>query len=217
MRSVGAVGNKLVLRYPTCWVRAVLSHINIKRLQIEQHRAWMLRAWVWAGCIITNRLILFTAASIPKLDMTCYSIPCDKLAWMIGGQNETLSLYSACLAFFAGEILFPHAAVWASLPDVTNVAEAAAALDSTFGMALWLAFIIHAAGIELYLHLTPAGTERLRRVSYERQLKAGMKHLGSAGLTADRLGDAEQWTFSKIRAETCCEGLLRPDNIDTRS
>jgi uncharacterized membrane protein len=28
-------------------VALTLAYINIKRLQIEQHRAWMLRAWVW--------------------------------------------------------------------------------------------------------------------------------------------------------------------------
>ena len=43
------------------------------------------------------------------------------------------------------------------------------------------------------MHLTPAEAERLRKVSYERQLAAGMRHPGSAGLTADRLGDAEAW------------------------
>jgi uncharacterized membrane protein YozB (DUF420 family) len=24
---------------------------NIKRLQIDQHRAWMLRAWAWVGSV----------------------------------------------------------------------------------------------------------------------------------------------------------------------
>jgi uncharacterized membrane protein len=30
---------------------------NIRRKQIEQHRAWMLRAWIWAGSIITLRIM----------------------------------------------------------------------------------------------------------------------------------------------------------------
>jgi uncharacterized membrane protein len=30
-------------------VALLLAIINIKRLQIEQHRAWMLRAWVWVS------------------------------------------------------------------------------------------------------------------------------------------------------------------------
>lgn len=41
--------------------------------------------------------------------------------------------------------------------------------------------------------LTPAEHERLRNVSYQRQLEAGMKNPGRAGLTVDRFGDAEKW------------------------
>lgn len=33
----------------------------------------------------------------------------------------------------------------------------------------------------------------MRKISYERQLAAGMRHPGSAGLTADRVGDAEAY------------------------
>jgi hypothetical protein len=45
----------------------------------------------------------------------------------------------------------------------------------------------------LQLRLTPAEAERLRNVSYQRQLEAGMKHPGRAGLTADRIGDSPPW------------------------
>ena len=47
--------------------------------------------------------------------------------------------------------------------------------------------------MELYLLLTPREGERLRNVSYQRQLEAGFSHPGSAGLTADRWGDSEPW------------------------
>jgi len=40
------------------------------------------------------------------------------------------------------------------------------------------------------LHLTPREAERLRNVSYQRQVEAGMRNPGNAGLTAERLGDA---------------------------
>ncbi|EMT74122.1 hypothetical protein FOC4_g10002598 [Fusarium odoratissimum] len=43
------------------------------------------------------------------------------------------------------------------------------------------------------LHLTPAETERLRRISFQRQQERGFKNPGSSGLTSDRLGDAETW------------------------
>jgi hypothetical protein len=47
--------------------------------------------------------------------------------------------------------------------------------------------------MRIQLHLTPAEAERLRNVSYQRQVEAGLKNPGRAGLTADRLGDAEIW------------------------
>jgi hypothetical protein len=43
------------------------------------------------------------------------------------------------------------------------------------------------------LKLTPRETQRLRQVSYEKQLEAGMKNPGSAGLTVERFGDADPW------------------------
>lgn len=50
------------------------------------------------------------------------------------------------------------------------------------------------------LHLTPREAERLRQVSYTRQLEAGMQNPGSAGLTADRFGDAKPWVAEVRRA-----------------
>ena len=42
--------------------------------------------------------------------------------------------------------------------------------------------------------MTPREAERLRQVSYEKQVEAGLANPGSAGLTSDRWGDAEKWT-----------------------
>lgn len=38
--------------------------------------------------------------------------------------------------------------------------------------------------------MTPTESARLRTISYERQLEAGLAHPGSAGSTSDRWGDA---------------------------
>ncbi|RYC60252.1 hypothetical protein CHU98_g5959 [Xylaria longipes] len=56
-----------------------------------------------------------------------------------------------------------------------------------------LALVLHAVLVEIYLHLTPAETARLRRISYQRQLERGYKNPGSAGVVAQWLGDAEKW------------------------
>lgn len=44
---------------------------------------------------------------------------------------------------------------------------------------------------EKQLRLTPKESNRLRQVSYERQLERGMSRPGYAGLTVERFGDAE--------------------------
>lgn len=54
--------------------------------------------------------------------------------------------------------------------------------------------VIHTVGVELYLAMTPREAERLRRVSYEKQLEAGFRNPGSAGLVLDKWGDADAWT-----------------------
>lgn len=67
-----------------------------------------------------------------------------------------------------------------------------AALMTTFAAAGWLAIMIHAAAVEAFIWLTPAETERLRKISYQRQLARKYKNPGSAGAVAQRLGDADE-------------------------
>ena len=177
---------------------AFLAYVNIKRLQIDQHRAWMLRCWFYAGSIITLRLIMIIAAMIiSKYGDYYIAMPCKQIDYM--GGNATI--YPNCAADPNGQT-----AVVANIQTPTGVEQAAASLQTSFGMAGWLAFMLHAVGVEMYLALTPAEGERLRQVSYERQLERGFSHPGSAGLTVDRLGDAEKWTPRNTGAER-----LRPE------
>lgn len=83
-------------------------------------------------------------------------------------------------------------AVMASMTDGDGE-NVGVALGMGFGMALWLALFLHAVGVEVYLNLTPRESQRLRMVSYERQLEKGMKNPGSAGLVIERFGDAMEW------------------------
>ena len=54
----------------------------------------------------------------------------------------------------------------------------------------------------LQIRLTPAESERLRRVSHQRQVEAGMRHPGRAGLTADRIGDSALWVVREEEDES---------------
>ncbi|UNI21278.1 hypothetical protein JDV02_007280 [Purpureocillium takamizusanense] len=169
-----------------------LALYNVKMLQLEQHRAWMLRAWFYAAAIITCRFIMGMSAVITSMshsDPYYYAKPCDVLATLFNSTDALEAKYPACKSLEA----------WTAVKaDVHGGKDnSAAALNMTFGMALWLALALHAIGIEFYLQLTPAESERLRNVSYQRQLEAGHKHPGRSGLTADRIGDAAIWTPSR--------------------
>jgi hypothetical protein len=62
------------------------------------------------------------------------------------------------------------------------------------------------------LKFTPRETQRLRQVSYEKQLEAGMKNPGSAGLTVERFGDADPWISNETRRINVAEKKsLGPD------
>jgi NADH:ubiquinone oxidoreductase subunit 6 (subunit J) len=173
----------------------IISYINVKRLQIEQHRAWMLRGWFYAGSIITSRVVLMIAVKLIPSQGYYTVWTCAKIAATINTTSDATNLtvaYPACASFADGTNLDQVSIVAATFGD-GNTANFGAALDITFGMALWLAVVIHAVGVEIYLHLTPREAQRLRQISYQRQLEAGMRNPGSAGLTTDRLGDAEKW------------------------
>ncbi|KAH7324299.1 hypothetical protein B0I35DRAFT_387979 [Stachybotrys elegans] len=186
----------------------IISYINIKRLQLEQHRAWMLRAWFYGGAIITTRLIMNAAASIIT-NSGGYHVArsCAWLDFTIEDTERMLELYPLCSAWATGESPGQMVVVVAQMGG-TSAAEAAAALSVPFGAASWLALALHAIGVEIYLHLTPGEAERLRKASYQRQLAAGMRHPGRAGLTSDRLGDAEIWTPKD--AEQGSTGITTP-------
>ena len=175
-----------------------LAYYNIKRLQIDQHRAWMLRTWVYCGSIISLRFVLKAAMQISyKMDDLYDSQPCVTIYYgyaafgVPDAQNPTTLLYPSC-----GENASASTAYTAVPTDSETPEGIAAAYNLCFGMAAFIALVIHAISVEVYLHLTPAETERLRQVSRQRQEDAKFKNPryegpGYEGLTAGRSGDAD--------------------------
>jgi hypothetical protein len=179
---------------------------NIKKLQIEQHRAWMLRAMFYLGTIITLRLIMILSALITSAMGDYYgTMSCSEISFIYGVTSPSspaaprvTSLYPAC----AGANLDSTSTLVVVAASMNNgrPEEIGTSLGVNFGMAMWLALLLHAVGVEIYLALTPRETERLREVSYERQLERGWKNPGSAGTVVERWGDAEPWV-RRVRGE----------------
>ena len=122
---------------------------------------------------------------------------CDKVLFIHDGDNAAVNrLYPQCANRSGSEN--PHIVVSA---DMTGGLDegVGASLGLSFGFAIWMALFLHLVGVEIYLGLTSAEGERLRNVSYERQLEAGFEHPGSAGLTSDRWGDVPAWQPTKAK------------------
>ncbi|CAE6439415.1 unnamed protein product [Rhizoctonia solani] len=166
-------------------VMVTLGWVNIKRLQIDQHRKWMLRTWFYASSIITSRIIMIISANIISAIGQYYAVwSCDEVLYAI--DNNSIRLTEMFPVCSTGPLELVHVAVSAVWSEPENIGST---LRLTFGPSLWIATLIHAIGVEIYIHLTPGETARLRKVSYQKQLERGMKHPGSMGTVGDKLGD----------------------------
>ncbi|KAK3714027.1 hypothetical protein LTR37_008056 [Vermiconidia calcicola] len=175
-----------------------LAYYNIKRLRIDRHRAWMLRTWVWAGSIITLRLVLLPAMTIVDKMEFYEAQRCDKIFFgydsvgVPAAHNPTAQLYPGCGSDPATSKA--HVAVPAGSAGPENVSVG---YNLTFGLAAFIALVIHVVGVEVYLHVTPGETERLRVVSRERRAKAGME-----ADDTERAGEDDFGKYSSIDAES---------------
>ncbi|KAI4149438.1 MAG: hypothetical protein LQ340_004624 [Diploschistes diacapsis] len=182
-----------------------MAYANIKRLQIDQHRAWMLRTWFYLGTIITLRLIMIIGAQIlaawPAHEQYT-AVPCAEIQWMYGGSAAyTVSQYPMCANSSTATSINPSAyALVLGNMNTGDPTMVAVGMGQLFGPSGWLALFLHAVGVEMYLRLTPRENERLKRVSYERQLERGFKHPGAAGLTPERLGDSDPYVLREEAA-----------------
>ncbi|PGH28480.1 hypothetical protein GX50_08781 [[Emmonsia] crescens] len=177
-----------------------MAYYNIRRLQIEQHRAWMLRAMFYMGSIVTIRPLLEIISRIITKLGTYYEVwPCKKIDYTWKFYKIPISYlvaYPMCAPPPNGTTLPPgYEPVSIVKADDNGIepAQIGANFNISFGMALWIAMFLHIVGVEIYLQLTPRESQRLRMVSYERQKEAGYANPGSVGLVVEKFGDAEPW------------------------
>lgn len=148
-------------------VGLALAYYNIKRLQIDQHRTWMLRTWFYVRClvprqlpvsnvvqfstIITFRVIMIISAMIlAKFEDNLWSAQkCVKLLDIVQDAQALVQDYPACASLIDSGDLGAVAAVRANFNG--TVPQIAAALNESFGMSGWIALTLHAIGVEAYV------------------------------------------------------------------
>jgi len=120
-------------------------------------------------------IMAVSAVIIGRIGGYYMSVSCEQIAYTGAEYSarpdpDASSKYAACRADPTG-----WTAVKADLYDPKSAAEAMAGLQLGFGMAGLLALVIHSVAVEVYLGLTPAESERLRKASYERRLERGLE------------------------------------------
>lgn len=204
LETQAAVGTLVILTT----ISICMAYYNIKRLQIDQHRAWMLRMAFYLGTIITLRIIMIISALIITMINSYDTImTCNEIGSIYGSDKPLDKIYPQCNGVNATDdrLIVVHASFANGQPE-----QIGASLRLSFGMAMWMAIFMHLVGVEIYLALTPRESNRLRQVSYERQMERGFSNPGSAGLTSDRWGDADEWQPVDCKAaEEMSEGSPR--------
>ncbi|OLN85652.1 hypothetical protein CCHL11_08266 [Colletotrichum chlorophyti] len=172
---------------------------NVRRKQIDQHRAWMLRTMFYMGVTITARLLNLAASPITTRIGNYWSVwMCDEISFLYTsyGLEFPKADYPDCFLPDGSLDRWKRVAV-SAVENPDRLEQLGASYVTSFGTMLWVCLFLHVVGVEVYLWMTPRESERLRRVSYEKQLEAGYRNPGSAGLVLDRWADADAWTPAK--------------------
>jgi len=132
-------------------------------------------------------IMAVSAVMIGRIGGYYMSVSCAQIAYTGAEYSarpdpDASSKYAACRSDPEG-----WTAVKANLYDPESVAEAMAGLQMGFGMAGMLALVIHSVAVEMYLSLTPAESERLRKISYARRLELGLEKADKSGAEDGRV------------------------------
>ncbi|KAG8692905.1 hypothetical protein FRC08_009460 [Ceratobasidium sp. 394] len=143
----------------------VKSWVAIRKLRIDEHREWVIRAWSYQMAVITDRVVLVALLACVLIAGNFYqTMTCDEVAYVLADQQAYARDYPQCQPGSSGTEI-THVSVKAT----TNTLGFTAALRLTFGASLWIAIWIHGFATEYYLFETKDESKRLRELFLKRQ------------------------------------------------
>ncbi|QRV89374.1 hypothetical protein RhiJN_17392 [Ceratobasidium sp. AG-Ba] len=160
-------GGSYALGIMTLW-STVKSWTAIRRLQIDEHRTWVIRSWSYQMSVITLRVLAVSLAIIISIVGGFYhSMPCKEVEFILNDKDLYALEYPQCQADWNGSPV-THVAVLADVTENDDLRRTAA-FRAVFGLSTWAGFWIHAVVCEYYLFLTKDESDRLKMVSEKRQ------------------------------------------------
>ncbi|KAG8687406.1 hypothetical protein FRC09_013508 [Ceratobasidium sp. 395] len=151
----------------TLW-SVVKSWTAIRRLQIDEHRSWVIRAWSYQASVLTARLIM--VLFIVYLTATgghYYTLTCDEVGYVLKSQDLYARNYPQCQPGWS-EPQVKGVPIEANVADSTGLGFTSVA-RLAFGPSMCIAILVHVIGTEFYLFKTKTESDRLREVSTKRQ------------------------------------------------
>jgi len=122
---------------------------------------------ITASSIFLVRIIQVVGLIIVSMMQTYYTaMSCDLIAFIAGEDRR--QAYPSCGPGGNG-----YAAVLAKIYS-KSPEEASATFQVVFDLSIWLALVVHAVAVEVFLHYTPLEAKRLQDISFHRQVKAGL-------------------------------------------
>ncbi|KAG9024881.1 hypothetical protein FRB95_010942 [Tulasnella sp. JGI-2019a] len=148
---------------------AIKGYVSVR--ETRKHRKWMLRAVTYLAAPITARIILIISREIISSVGGYYSMwTCAEVQFLQNrGQGVPIftQTYPACANNDGTDPSLVHVAVRASMNAYPI--NFGAAVRETFGMALWIAIVIHVLGVEIYIRATEASNMHRRGFVLERR------------------------------------------------
>lgn len=156
---------------------------SIRSLRIDQHRAWVIRTWTYAGVILSLRLfmiIIAIAANRISPGGYRYISNCEEIIFMYNSVSNATSVgslfsrYPDCADYDKPSMGSVHVIVNASLSRFYPE-ERAALMNMVFGVSGWAGMVVNILLTEVYLNYTKDEEERLKKVSMARRKAAGLE------------------------------------------
>ncbi|KAG9103834.1 hypothetical protein FRC06_007646 [Ceratobasidium sp. 370] len=166
----------------TLW-SIIKSWTAIRRLQIDEHRMWVIRAWSYQTAVITERLVMVPLVAYLSMARGYYhklldgflftrspfkqTLTCDEVAHILNNQDMYARDYPQCQPEWTGPRV-KSVSIEAYPGDTTGLGMAAT-VRFNFGASMWIAIWIHIIATEYYLFRTKDESNRLRELSTKRQ------------------------------------------------
>ncbi|KAB5590032.1 hypothetical protein CTheo_6527 [Ceratobasidium theobromae] len=149
----------------------IIGCLEAKRGAFDSHREWMLRAWFYNGVTITTRLTALISSQIITIINSYYSLwQCAEIGYVLKSASTLAQQFPQCATPAALE---NPGSVYVAVHSSWKEGDLGqgSAMRASYGMALWIAMILHCVGIEFYLRITADESKKLQQWSEQRNVQ----------------------------------------------